>query len=100
MPRGLWEGCDRLGGHACTARAGRLVVVGVARAMHKHTEEALMTFNEVRIFETGPINSSIFYFKWAVDGGANAVFGPMAMILSATRTHFLINFQRCKVTQY
>jgi hypothetical protein len=32
-------------------------------------------------FETGPINSSIFYFDWPDDGGANAVFGPMAMIL-------------------
>jgi hypothetical protein len=35
-------------------------------------------------FKTGPINSSIFYFEWAADGGANAVFGPMAMILSTT----------------
>jgi hypothetical protein len=35
-------------------------------------------------FEAGPINSSIFYFEWAVDGGANVVFGPMAMILSST----------------
>jgi hypothetical protein len=40
------------------------------------------------IFETGPINSSIFNFEWAVDGGANAVFGPMAMILSATTDTF------------
>jgi hypothetical protein len=40
------------------------------------------------VFETGPINSSIFYFEWAVDGGANAVFGPMAMILSVTTDTF------------
>jgi hypothetical protein len=39
-------------------------------------------------FETGPINSSVFYFEWAVDGGANAVFGPMATILSATTNTF------------
>jgi hypothetical protein len=32
-------------------------------------------------FEAAPINSAIFYFEWAVEGGANAVFGPMAMIL-------------------
>jgi hypothetical protein len=34
------------------------------------------------------MNSSVFYFEWAVDGGANAVFGPMAMILSATLDTF------------
>jgi hypothetical protein len=39
-------------------------------------------------FEAGLINSSIFYFESAVDGGANAVFGPMAMILSATTDTF------------
>jgi hypothetical protein len=39
-------------------------------------------------FEAGPINSSIFYFEWAVDSGANAVFGPMATILSTTTDTF------------
>jgi hypothetical protein len=28
-----------------------------------------------------------FYFEWAVDGGANAVFGLMAMILSQNHGH-------------
>jgi hypothetical protein len=45
-------------------------------------------FSKIVFFETGPINSSIFYFVWTVDGGANAVFGPMAMILSATTDTF------------
>jgi hypothetical protein len=44
--------------------------------------------NKKKEQKTGPINSSIFYFEWAVDGGANAVFGPMAMILSATTDTF------------
>jgi hypothetical protein len=30
----------------------------------------------------------MFYFEWAVEGGANAVFGPMAMILSASPDTF------------
>jgi hypothetical protein len=30
----------------------------------------------------------MFSFEWAVEGGANAVFGRMAMILSATTDTF------------